>query len=235
MQGTVHYKGSFYFVSYAELDAVRRLIEKETHQADLQIDESGKKLTIEVNEPFEKRASLKAIFSDAATYAANGMVLEYGNGIFADVFCSCRSNEFNSGRPSILIFTLQEFEDTFGKLDIEISQVVYESPFYFYDISLEDIGPGFEDEIPISSEDCDTGFAILKKIWKEYVAISSTPVFPIVFRLYNGSRPDTCAVQGTEGFIPGYTLEQAIEEARECNFMVLRWSDFWDNNYVINY
>jgi len=233
MPATVHYTGTFYFVSFAELDAVKHLIRTKAPQALLKVDGYTKKMTIEVTEPFEKREALQGIFSTAATYAASGMVLCYHNNAFADVICARRINEFSPDRPCIILFTLHEFEETFGKLDMQISQVVYDSPFYFYEISLEDIGPGFEDEIPISDEDFDTGFAILRKIWRQYVAISSTAVFPIVFRLYAGSKPDIHAVQGTEGFAPGYTLEQAIEEAQECNFMVLRWSDFWNNNYVI--
>jgi hypothetical protein len=235
MPATVYYKGAFYFISFAELDTVKRLIEKDAPQAILKVDESGKKLAIEVTDSFEKKDLLQGTFSTAASYAADGMILCYQNNAFADVFCPGRINGFSPDRPCIILFTLREFEETFGKPDMEISQVVYDSPFYFYEISLEDIGPGFEDEIPISDEDFDTGFAILKKIWKQYVAISSTPVFPIVFRLYDGSKPGTHAVQGTQGFAPGYTLEQAIEEARECNFMVLRWDDFWDKSYVIKH
>ncbi|MCW4470494.1 hypothetical protein OGH69_16095 [Flavobacterium sp. MFBS3-15] len=233
MPATIYYKGSFYFVSLAELQEVIHLIEKETSHALLNVDESGKKLSIELSGTFDKRDALQAIFSNAATYAASGMVLAYDNGTFADVFCANRCNEFNPERCSIIMFTLREFEETFGKLHMKIPELVYDSPFYIYEQSLEDIGPAFEDEIPISEEDCDTGFTILKKIWKDYVAHSGSPVFSIVFKLYEGSKPGVHAVKGTYGFAPGYSFEKAVEEAIKCNFMVLRWSDFWDDKYVI--
>lgn len=233
MPATVHYKGAFYFGSTAELEEVTRLIEKEASEPLFKVDEFFKKLTIEVSEPFEKRDALQTAFSKAATYATNGMVLGYNNDAFADVFCANRTDKFSADRPGTIVFTLQEFEATFGKLDLEISKVVYDSPFYIYDISLKKVAMKFPDEDPISDEDCDVGFDALKTIWVDHIAKSDTFAFPMLFKVLD-EGDDDYSVQSHYGFAPGYTFEEVIEEARKKNFLVFRWSDFWDNNYKIN-
>jgi hypothetical protein len=233
MPSTVHYKGSLYFGSNAELGEVMRLIEKEASQPFLKVDEADKKLTIEVSGPFEKREALQEAFSKAATYAANGMVLGYNNDTFADVFCAGRNDTFSADRPGAIVFTLQEFESTFGKLDLDIAKVVYDSPFYIYDISLKKVAMKFPDEDPITDEDCDIGFAALKTIWADHVAKSDTFAFPMLFNVLDEGE-EVYSVQPHYGFAPGYTFEEVIGEARKKNFLVFRWSDFWDNNYTIN-
>ena len=234
MPATVHYKGSFYFGSFTELQEVMRLIRNETSQEPtLKVDETEKILTLDISEPFDKRDFLQAAFSKAATYATNGMVLAYNNEVFADVFCANRVNLFSPDRPGAIVFTLQEFEASFGKLNLEISQVVYNSPFYIYDQSLKKAAMKFPDEDPISDEDCDIGFAALKTIWVDYVAQSDTFAFPTLFKVLD-EDDDEYSVQSHYGFAPGYTFEEVIEEARKKNFLVYRWSDFWDNNYQIN-
>ena len=233
MQATVHYKGSLYFGSNAELEEVTHLIGKEASQPLFNVDEFDKKLTIEVSEPFEIREALQDVFLKAVTYATNGMVLGYNNDTFADVFCANRTNEFSSDRPGAIVFTLQEFEATFGKLDLDISKVVYDSPFYIYDISLKKVAMKFPDEDPISDEDCDVGFAALKTIWVDHVAKSDAFAFPMLFKVLDDGE-DGYAVQSHYGFAPGYTFDEVIGEARKKNFLVFRWSDFWDNNYEIN-
>jgi|GEM_PF-3673374 len=234
MPATVHYKGAFYFGSFAELEEVSRLIKNEISQEPiLNVDETEKKLAIDICEPFDKKDSLQTTFSKAATYATNGMVLAYSNEVFADVFCANRVDMFSPERPGTIVFTLQEFEATFGKLNLEISKVLYDSPFYIYDLSLKKAAMKFPDEDPISDEDCDIGFAALKTIWKDYVAQSDTFAFPTLFKVLD-EDDDGYSVQSHYGFAPGYTFEEVMEEARKKKFIVYRWSDFWDNYYQIN-
>jgi len=234
MPATVHYRGSLYFGSNAELEEVMRLIEKETTQSLLKVEEFDRKLTIEASEPFEKRGILQETFSKAATYAINGMVLCYNNDSFADLFCANRNDKFSADRPGAIVFTLQEFEATFGKLDLNISQAVYDSPFYIYDISLKKVAMKFPDEDPITDEDCDIGFAALETIWLDHVARSDTFAFRMLFEMLKEGKEDTYSVQPHYGFAPGYTFDEVIGEAKKKNFLVFRWSDYWDNNYTIN-
>ncbi len=235
MPDTVHYKGSFYFGTNAELTEAARLIKSEASQESiLKADETGRILTIDVSAAFDKRDALNFQCHKAATYATNGMVLAYNNQAFADVICADRIETFSPERPGVIMFTLQEFEATFGKLDMEISDVVYDSPFYIYDHSLKKVAMKFPDEDPISDEDCDVGFAALKTIWVDHVAASDTFAFPVLFKVLDEDEDDY-SVQSHYGFAPGYTFDEAIEEARKKNFLVYRWSDFWDNNYQIKH
>ncbi|WP_294818905.1 hypothetical protein [uncultured Flavobacterium sp.] len=235
MPNTLHYEGSFYFGSNAEMEEVGRLLKQQiSYGPDLNTDKSEKELKIDISVPFGKKEELQSLLHNAATYALHGMLLVYMDDVFTDIIYADRTDTFNPDRPGLILFTLQEFEETFGKLDMDISKMVYDSPFYIYDESLDESGPEFIDEDPIGDEDCNIGFAALKAIWVNYVAQSDTFAFPTLFKLMEGSTEGMCSVRSTYGFAPGYTFEEAAEEARKKNFLVFRWSDFWDNRYVIN-
>jgi hypothetical protein len=227
MPATVHYKGSFSFLSYAELEKVTHLIKEEIQQADLSIDQAKLKLTIAVSEPFSQKEQLETIWHTAVTYAASGMLLVYHDENFEDVICSDRFDEFNPERPAMLLFTLREYESTFEP-QMSISDVVFNSPFYIYDHSLKKTGPKFPDEIPISDEDCKNGFDVLKIIWNKHVSQSSTSLFHTLFKQADEGKEDTYTLTGTYGFAPGYTMETAKAQAEKRGFLVFSWDEFWE-------
>ncbi|MEL1245163.1 hypothetical protein AAEO56_12875 [Flavobacterium sp. DGU11] len=229
MPSTLHYKGELYFSSYSELEAVLHLIGNEipARETYLKIDRPALKLAIETSEPFSKKEALEKLWHTAATFATAGMILTFHDQDFEEVTCADRKNDFDPTRPGIIMFSLNEFEESFGKLEMEVSDVVYNSPFYIYDQTLKKAGPKFADEIPISDNDCTTGFDILKIIWGTHVAKSSTFLFPFIFKkLYDYER-NTYSVASTYGFAPGYDMDTAMEEARKNNFIVIRWDEFW--------
>lgn len=228
MPSTVRYTGSFYFGSNAELEEVIRLIKETSQEADLDVEKAERKLTIDISIPIEQKDTLQAIWNKAATYATGGMILTYHDDRFEDVTCDNRIGEFSSDRPAVVMFTIQEFEESFGKLDMEISEVVYNSPCYIYDQSLKNAGPKFPDEIPISDEDCAVGFAILDKIWLEHFSQSETFLYPTVFKQLDEGEEDSYFIQSTHGFAPGYTFEEAIAQAKKKNFIVFRWDEYWN-------
>ncbi|GEM_PF-557714 len=133
-------------------------------------------------------------------------------------------------KPAVLVFYLSEFFQSYGMSVSNLSQTICDSPFYIYDRSFKDKGPKFEDEKPISDEDYDTGFAILKTIWNEYVGKAKTPGFSRVFKIMTDLDTDDFYVESRYGFAPGYDLDAAIEAFTNQNFEVIRWDEFWDRN-----
>lgn len=136
-------------------------------------------------------------------------------------------------RPAVLVFHLSEFFQTFGILEIELSQTVYDSPFYMYDQSFDDIGPKFEDEKKINNEDYDLGFSILEKVWKEHVVPADTPCSSYIFKMIEEPENDSFSVASTYGFAPGYDMDSAIETITKQNFTVIRWDEFWNKNIIL--
>ncbi len=230
MPASVHYKGELYFASYSELEEGLHLIENEVSEEDagLKVDRPQLKLTIAVSAPFSKNDQLEATFHKAVVFAKAGMILASHDEIFEDVICSDRFNGFNPERPAILMFTLHEFERSFGKLEMNISDVVYDSPFYIYDQSLREVGPKFADEVPINGEDNTVGFDILKMIWTDYIARSSTFLFSSLFKKSKHPERNTFTIAPTYGFAPGYSMDAAIAEAKTTNFIVFKWNEYWD-------
>lgn len=138
----------------------------------------------------------------------------------------------NINKSAVLVFHLSEFFTSFGMLDIDISQTVYNSPFYIYDQSLDGLGPKFEDEKEISDEDCDLGFSILKTIWEKYAGPAETPFASYIFKSIEEPERDTFSVAPTYGFAPGYDMDSIIETITRQNFTVVRWEEFWNENIV---
>jgi hypothetical protein len=136
-------------------------------------------------------------------------------------------------RPAVLVFHLSEFFRTFGMLENELSQTVYNSPFYIYDQSFEGAGPKFEDEKEISDEDCEIGFSIIRKIWKEYIGVANTPCFKYIFKIIKYPESEDNYVGPIHGFAPGYDMDSAIETITKQNFTVIRWDEFWNENIIL--
>ncbi|UUC46646.1 hypothetical protein [Flavobacterium cerinum] len=134
-------------------------------------------------------------------------------------------------KPAVLVFYLSEFFEMYGMSVSNVSQTVYDSPFYIYDRSLKGKGPKFVDEIDISDEDFQAGFAILSTIWTEYVAPSDTPGFSRIFKITTDADSDDFYVESTYGFAPGYDMNAAIETITKQNFDVIRWDEFWDEDF----
>jgi hypothetical protein len=227
MPASIHYKGELYFSSYSELEEVSGLLIKipETGRS-VTVDEGLLKLTIAIEQPLSKKSALEKIWDKAVTFAISGMVLTFHNEDFQDVICANRSNDFSEKRPAILMFTVNEFEQTFGKLHKDISKVVYDSPFYIYDISLKKRAPKFKDELPISDKNTRVGFQILDKVWLEHVSKSETFLYPLLFK-QDDEDDDDYSIQATYGFAPGYTMDTAIAEAKKSKFLVFRWNEYW--------
>lgn len=137
----------------------------------------------------------------------------------------------NTNKPAVLVFYLSEFFEMYGMSVSNFSQTVYDSPFYIYDRSLKGKGPKFVDEIAISDEDCKAGFAILSTIWTEYVAPSDSPGFSRIFKITTDADSDDFYVESTYGFVPGYDMNAAIETITKQNFDVIRWDEFWDEDF----
>lgn len=137
----------------------------------------------------------------------------------------------DANKPVVLVFYLSEFFQMYEMSVPNLSQTVYDSPFYIYDESLKDIGPKFVDEIAISDEDCEAGFGILSTIWTEYVAPSDTPASSRIFKIMTETDSDDFYVEATYGFVPGYDLDSAIETITAQNFAVVRWDEFWDEDF----
>jgi hypothetical protein len=111
---------------------------------------------------------------------------------------------------------------------MNISDLVYDSPFYIYDQSLNDVGPKFVDELPISDAECTLGFDILKTIWIDHVARSSTFLFSSLFKKSKIAEKDTFTIAPTYGFAPGYSMDAAIAVAKKSNFMAVTWDEYWN-------
>ncbi|MEL1242853.1 hypothetical protein AAEO56_01155 [Flavobacterium sp. DGU11] len=134
---------------------------------------------------------------------------------------------FDTETKRILVFSLNEFEERFGKLEMDISKTVYESPFYIYDLSLESQGPKFPDEKDISDEDFRTGFEILNKIWLDHIVHSSAMYYTPIFKKEPNPENNKHSISCSYGFAPGYDVNAAIENIARYDFVVVRWEDFW--------
>ncbi len=231
MPALLHYKGELYFSSRSELEAAQSLITNNISSEEQAVSEDPEqlKLTVNIENSSLKKNAAEKIWKQVTELASSGMILFFENQQFRDVFCSSRATEFSPKKPAILVFMLREYEEMFGKLGMEISETVYNSPFFIYDISLKKkMGLKFEREKDISDADCDTGFEILRMIWKEHVSEADTPLFDIVFKKqYDYDDPDEFSVESNHGFVPGYSLDEVMETAREYNFLVFRWDEYW--------
>lgn len=137
--------------------------------------------------------------------------------------------QHNPEKPAVLVFHLSEFFQTYGISIANLSQTVYDSPFYIYDRSFKDRDLKFVDEKPINDEDCDAGFAILKAIWNEYVGKAKTPGFSRVFKIMTDLDTDDFYIESRYGFVPGYDMDAAIATITQQNFEVIRWDEFWNS------
>lgn len=231
MPALLHYKGELYFASRSELEEALRLITTNISPEEDAVSEDPDqlKLTVNIENASQKKNAAEKTWSPIVELASSGMILVFEDQQFRDVFCSNRPIEFSPKKPAILVFMLREYEEMFGKLDMEISETVYNSPFYIYDISLKKkMGLRFEREKDISDADCNTGFEILRMIWKEHVSEADTPLFDIIFKKqYEYDDPDEFSVESNHGFVPGYNLDEVMETAREYNFLVFRWEEYW--------
>lgn len=232
MPAFIHYKGELYFSNRSELEAALHVITNKILDGEQQVWETpdSLKLTIDVEAPFGKKEVLEEEWKQVLAFASSGMILVFEDQQFRDVLLSSRLTEFSPEKPAILVFMLHEFERTHGKLSQEISETVYNSPFFIYDISLKKkMGLKFEDEKDISDADCNTGFEILRKIWTEDVAEADTPLFDILFKkqVDDDDDPDEYSVESNYGFVPGYDLNEVIETARKYKFLVFRWDEYW--------
>ncbi|MEL1245350.1 hypothetical protein AAEO56_13825 [Flavobacterium sp. DGU11] len=227
MPAQIHYKGELYFSSYSELEEVAMLIDSKIPQTEQYIVDRDKlKLTVAIEQPYSKRTALEKMWDKAVTFAISGMVHTFHDENLQDVICANRSADFNAKRPAILIFTVHEFEQTFGKLEKDISKIVYDSPFYIYDISLKKRAPKFKDELPINDKNTRVGFQILDKVWLEHISKSETFLYSTLFK-QDDEDEDDYSIQATHGFAPGYTMDTAIAEAKKSKFLVFRWNEYW--------
>ncbi len=228
MPAPIHYKGELYFASYSELEAGLHLIASKVPEAEgvFKVDHDQLTLTVDLEQPFSKRTALEKAWNKAVEYAISGMIMVFRDQDLLDVICAARVNEFNPKRPALLMFTVHEFEQTFGKLGKDITKVVYDSPFYFYDISLKKRAPKFKDELPISDKNTRLGFQILNKVWLEHVSKTETFLYSALFK-QDDEDDDDYSIQATYGFAPGYTMETAMAEAKESKFVVFRWNEYW--------
>lgn len=136
-------------------------------------------------------------------------------------------------QPAALVFYLSEFFQSFEIPLPSLPQNVYDSPFYIYDISLDDVGPKFEDEEEISDEECDAGFSIIRTIWEEYIIRANTPGFKYIFKIIKDPESNSSSVGPVYGFAPGYDMDSAIETITRQNFVVFSWDEFWDKNLIL--
>lgn len=227
---TVHYKGTFYFSDQSDLEEVLLLLREEDIREGeaCTTDTDQLILTIHMEITFSQKELMEETWNEIAGFASSGMILVYHDEQFEDVICSAGATAFNPEKPAILMFSLAEFEQLFGKIDKDISEIVYDSPFYIYDQSLKHIGPTFEDEQDISDADCNTGFEILTTIWGKHIASAETPLFTTLFKQEMSPKGRSYTVASTYGFVPGYTMEEAIATARKQNFRVFGWDEFWN-------
>jgi hypothetical protein len=155
-----------------------------------------------------------------------GKIIDKQN--FQDIPSPSIQKDFDAERPTVLIFYLKEFEQTFGKLEGNISEAFYNCPFFIYDKSLKKPGITFENEKEISADDCTVGFTILRRIWENHISKSSLLLFSSLFKKIVNQDKNTYSVEPTYGFVPGYDLSTAIETARKHNFLVVRWEEYWN-------
>ena len=226
MPALLQTKGELYFFTRSEMEKCLELISDEIPESGINANWRDLKLSITTSEAFSGRRQTEKVFTKAAEFATAGMVLIYHDNSFQDVICANRDNNFNAKRPAVLVFTLREFEDSFGKLDYEIPDVVYDSPFYIYEQSLKKKGPKFSDELPISDEECTLGFEI-DMIWLKYVSQSETSLYKSLFKPGEETEEDY-VIQSLHGFAPGYSMEGAIAEAKKVNFLVYTWDEYWN-------
>lgn len=231
MPALIHYKGDLYFSNRSELEAALHVITNKILEGEESVWETpdSLKLTVNLEAPFEKKEVLEEQWKRVLAFVSSGMILVFHDQQFRDVLISGRLTEFSIEKPAILMFMLHEYEQMFGKLKMEISETVYNSPFFIYDISFKKkMGLKFEHEKEISDADCDTGFEILRKIWKKNVSEADTPLFDILFeKQVDDDDPDGYTLQPNYGFVPGYDVNEAIETARKHNFLVFRWDEYW--------
>jgi uncharacterized protein YwqG len=128
--------------------------------------------------------------------------------------------------PSILIFNLSEFEESCGRLDMKIPDKIYNCPFYLFDKSFEEKDLKFVNEEPINKAETSIGFKIVNKVWSEYVSKSSDLAIDTLF-IRKNETDEEYDIQPMVGFVPGYDMKAAEEEAKKQNFNVLRWKEFW--------
>ncbi|MGH1517639.1 hypothetical protein [Chryseobacterium sp. JK1] len=136
-------------------------------------------------------------------------------------------------KPAVLVFSLSEFFQSFGISVPDLPQNVYDSPFYIYDTSLDDVGPEFEDEEEISEEDCDAGFSIIRTIWEEYIIRAKTPGFKYIFKIIKDPETNSNSAGSIYGFAPGYDMNSAIENITRQGFITFSWDEFWDKNLIL--
>lgn len=136
-------------------------------------------------------------------------------------------NKISSKTPSILIFYLSEFEETCGKLEMNIPDKIYSCPFYIYDISLKKKELTFENEEEINEAETILGFEIIDKIWLDHVSQSSSLVIDMLF-IKQDETDDEYSIEPVLGFVPGYDLSRAEETAKKLNFKVIRWNEYWN-------
>ena len=225
----IRYTGTFYFPDQSELEDVLLLLAEEDIREGQSYTTDIDQLTVTVHMEvaFSEKDALEETWNQVAGFASSGMILVYHDEQFEDVICASGSAVFTSENPALLMFSLAEFEQTFGKIDEDISEIVYNSPFYIYDQSLKNKGPVFENEQDINDADCKTGFDILDTIWGKHIAPSDTPLFSTIFKQEMTPEGRSYTIAATYGFVPGYTMEEAIATAREYNFRVFNWDEFW--------
>lgn len=136
------------------------------------------------------------------------------------------NKEISSENPVIMIFLLSEFETTFGKLEMEIPNKIYNCPFYIYDESLDKFDLKFENELEINDTETQIGFDILDKIWLHYVSKAQEASISKLFQKKEITK-QRYLIKPEYGFIPGYDLLDAKKEAKKNNFNVLQWNAYW--------
>jgi len=132
-------------------------------------------------------------------------------------------------KPAVLVFSLQEFFESYGMALENFPEHIYDSPFYMYDQAFSDSGPEFPDEDPVTDEDCDLGFGLLETIWKEYVAQSNTAYSSHIFKIRAYAGEDGFYIAPTYGFLPGYTMDKAKEAILDHGFEIVTWDEFWND------
>lgn len=132
----------------------------------------------------------------------------------------------SSKNPSILIFYLSEFEEACGKLDLDIPDKIYNCPFYIYDKTFHELDLTFEKEEEINKVETRLGFKIINKIWLDYVSKSSDLAIDTLFVRKN-ETDEEYDIEPMVGFIPGYDIKAAEDEAIKYNFEVIRWKAYW--------
>ncbi len=141
----------------------------------------------------------------------------------------------NLDKPAVLVFSLQEFLDRYNMAFENFPKIVADSPFYMYDQSLNDVGPKFPDEDPVTDEDCDIGFGLLETIWRNYVARADTPYGSHIFKIMTKSDEEGFYVAPTYGFLPGYSMEKAKQTILDHGFEIVTWDEFWNEEPMYFY